>query len=127
MELGCKPRDAWHIGTEHEKFAYCRADYRPLPYEAEQEGQPSIRALLEGMQRFDWEPVLAAGRVIALRRSDGSSVTLEPGGKFELSGAQLQTIHQTFGEVIKHFAHDRVVCSETGAGVITPGFHKYRD
>src|SRR3546814_4348276 len=68
MERGCKPRDAWHIGTEHEKFAYSRADYRPLPYKAEQEVQPSIRALLEGMQRFDWEPVLEAGRVIALDR-----------------------------------------------------------
>ena len=28
LEQGCKPREAWRIGTEHEKFAYDVKDKR---------------------------------------------------------------------------------------------------
>ena len=28
---GGKPKDAWRIGTEHEKFGFRRADYAPRP------------------------------------------------------------------------------------------------
>ena len=57
LEAGSKPRADWRIGTEHEKFAFCPKTFRPLAYE----GKASIRALLEGLQRFGWQPVLENG------------------------------------------------------------------
>ncbi|NVJ93197.1 MAG: glutamate--cysteine ligase, partial [Methylocystaceae bacterium] len=89
---GSKPKSDWRIGTEHEKFAFCTKSLKTLPYE----GEKSVRALLEDMSRFDeWTPVYEAGNIIALKGTDGSSVTLEPGGQVELSGAPLENIHQT--------------------------------
>ncbi len=98
MEAGCKPAETWRIGTEHEKFAYRMDDLRPLDYD----GERGIRALLEGMVRFGWEPVLEAGNIIALKKPDLSSITLEPGGQVELSGAPLDTLHETCAEVAGH-------------------------
>src|SRR5581483_750806 len=62
LEQGCKPREQWRIGTEHEKFAFDLATLRRLPYE----GPRGIQALLKGMQRFGWQPVEEDGNVIAL-------------------------------------------------------------
>ena len=77
---GEKPRDAWRIGTEHEKFGFSWDDLAPLPYD----GARSIRAMLEGLRdRFGWTPVEEAGAIIGLSR-DGANVSLEPGGQLEL-------------------------------------------
>jgi glutamate--cysteine ligase len=119
LEQGNKPRAQWRIGTEHEKFAYNLKDRRPLPYD----GRPGIGLLLDGMQRFGWMPVTEGEKVIALRHEDGGAITLEPGGQFELSGAQLQTIHQTCNEVHTHLAQVREVCDEIGAGMLGHGFN----
>src|ERR671918_49611 len=87
LEAGCKPKPEWRIGTEHEKFGYTQDDLRPLPYE----GERSIRALLEGLARqFGWKIVQESHRPIALQKG-GASVTLEPGGQFELSGGAVKT------------------------------------
>jgi glutamate--cysteine ligase len=119
LEQGCKPRSQWRIGTEHEKFAYNLKDKRALAYD----GRPGIRLLLEGMQRFGWMPVYEGENVIALRHEDGGAITLEPGGQFELSGAQLESIHQTCNEVHTHLAQVREICDETGAGMLGHGFN----
>ncbi|HSE78534.1 MAG TPA: glutamate--cysteine ligase [Alphaproteobacteria bacterium] len=116
---GCKPRAAWRIGTEHEKFAFRLDDLRSLPYEGE---RASIRALLEGMTRFDWQPVYEGERPIALAR-ENCSVTLEPGGQVELSGAPVETIHQTCDEVHQHLAEVKAVAGELGAGLLGMGFN----
>lgn len=117
MAAGCKPKSDWRIGTEHEKIAFAKATHLPLPYE----GDLSIRALLEGLQRFDWDPVYEAGHIIALKR-DGASVSLEPGGQFELSGAPLSHIHQTCAEVSRHLREVKTVADEIGAGFLSLGF-----
>ncbi|MFC3569462.1 glutamate--cysteine ligase [Paracoccus simplex] len=120
IAAGEKPREAWRIGTEHEKFGYRHADLMPLPYEAAP-GQPSVKAMLEGLQsRFGWTPVLEAGNIIGLER-DGANVSLEPGGQLELSGAPLETIHQTCDEVNQHLAEVKTVADELGAGFIGLG------
>jgi len=118
FERGCKPHDAWRIGTEHEKFAYDLRDHRPLAYE----GRPGIKALLEGLERFGWEPVFEGENVIALRMADGCSITLEPGGQFELSGAPLRSIHETCHEVDEHLRQVKEICGEMNAGMIGLGF-----
>ncbi len=114
---GCKPKEDWRIGTEHEKFGYCRDTHRPLPYE----GPRSIRAMLEGLRdRYGWAPVLEAGNIIGLEK-DGANVSLEPGGQLELSGAPLETIHQTCDEVNEHLRQVKDVADEIGVGFIGLG------
>ena len=114
---GEKPREDWRIGTEHEKFGYCTDSLLPLPYD----GPRSIKAMLEGLQqRFGWEPVLEQDKIIGLQRG-GANVSLEPGGQLELSGAALETIHQTCDEVNQHLAEVREVAEKIGAGFIGLG------
>ena len=118
LEGGCKPKPAWRIGTEHEKFGYTHDDLRPLPYE----GERSIRALLEGLAReFGWETVDEHNRPIALRKGD-ASVTLEPGGQFELSGRPVKTLHETCCEVHEHLDQVRAVAAPLGIGMLGLGF-----
>lgn len=120
-----KPRAQFRVGTEHEKFGFVRADHRPLPFF----GEPGIEALLQAIAADDverraggWTPVEDSGHVIALYRSDGS-ITLEPGGQFELSGAPLATIHETCAEVGRHLCLLRRLCLPRGIGFIGMGFH----
>jgi len=114
---GGKPESAWRIGTEHEKFAYNTTDFRPLPYD----GEASIKRLLVELQRFGWEPVSEGNNVIALVQ-DGQSITLEPGGQFELSGAPLETIHQTCIEVNTHLKQVREIGRDAGIAMMGMGF-----
>ncbi len=118
LAAGCKPPSAWRIGTEHEKFGFRLSDHGPLPYEGD---GPSIRAMLEGMQRFGWTCVCEDGRPIALKRDD-ASITLEPGGQFELSGGPLECLNQTCSEVNRHLREVRAVADEIGAGFLGVGF-----
>ena len=118
LEKGVKPRENWRIGTEHEKFVYRLSDYAPLAYN----GSPGIRQILEKLQRYGWAPVTEKGNIIALKKADGSSVTLEPGGQFELSGAPVASIHQTCNEVQSHLTEVKAVCEEIGAGMSGIGF-----
>lgn len=117
LAAGSKPVEAWRIGTEHEKIGFCHAKLLPLPYD----GPCSIKAMLEGLQRFDWAPVHEGGKLIALKR-DGASVSLEPGGQLELSGAPLEHVHQTCGEVSRHLREVKAVADEIGAGFLSLGF-----
>ena len=118
LEAGCKPPEAWRIGTEHEKFAYTREDLRPLPYE----GARGIRAILEALAGcFGWEPVLEDGNPIALTKAS-CSVTLEPGGQLELSGAPLETLHQTCDEVNAHLDQVKEITEPLGIGMVGLGF-----
>ena len=93
MAAGEKPREAWRMGTEHEKLVYRSADHGAPSYD-----EPGgIRDLLLSMQEFGWKPVEEGGKVIALSGSDGA-ISLEPAGQFELSGAPLENLHQTCAE-----------------------------
>ena len=117
LAAGCKPKSDWRIGTEHEKFGYCRDTRRPLPYD----GARSIRAMLEGLRdRFGWEPVLEGDNIIGLTQG-GANVSLEPGGQLELSGAPLESIHQTCDEVNEHLREVKAVADDIGAAFIGLG------
>jgi glutamate--cysteine ligase len=114
---GNKPISDWTIGTEHEKFGFDLETLRQLPYD----GPAGIRALLEGLQRFGWEPVNEGENPIALLK-DGCSITLEPGGQFELSGAMLRNLHETCSEVHTHLAQVKQIGDEIGVGMLGLGF-----
>ncbi len=117
LASGSKPAAEWRIGTEHEKFGFSLDDLRPLPYE----GPRGIRAMLEGLAKFGWERVEEHGNLIALVKGM-CSVTLEPAGQLELSGAPLETIHQTCCEVESHLAEVRQVADPLGIGFLGMGF-----
>src|SRR5215471_621245 len=117
LQAGCKPLERWRIGTEHEKFVFRRSDLKRVPYD----GPDGIRALLMGLTRFGWNPVREGENVIALSQGD-CAITLEPGGQFELSGAPLETLHQTCGEVHEHLRQVKQVADELKIGLIGLGF-----
>ncbi|HOX72685.1 glutamate--cysteine ligase [Dokdonella sp.] len=114
---GEKPAADWRIGTEHEKFGFRLDDLRPLSWE----GPQGIGVLLEGLTRFGWERVIEKDKLIALLRN-GASVTLEPAGQLELSGAPLETIHQTCAEVSNHLTEVKAIADELGVGFLGMGF-----
>ena len=116
LEAGRKPEADWRIGTEHEKFGFRREDLAPLPYE----GRRGVRAILERLAERDWTPVREDGRPIALRRG-GQSITLEPGGQIELSGAPLETVHRTCDEANGHLDELRPLGDELGVGFLGVG------
>ena len=114
---GEKPRPQWRIGTEHEKFGFRLDDLRPPTFE----GERGIEALLRGLTRYGWTPYEEHGHLIALTRDD-ASVTLEPAGQLELSGAPLETIHDTCKEVGGHLREVREVADELRLGFLGMGF-----
>lgn len=98
LESGEKPRSRYRVGTEHEKIGLRADDLRPVTYE----GERGIGALLESIAREDdWTRVFEGPNLIALEKN-GASITLEPGGQLELSGAPLETIHETCREFNAH-------------------------
>ena len=114
---GCKPREQWRIGTEHEKIGFCVDTLKPIPYE----GERSIRLLLELLKEQAGEPILEGNNIIGLIR-DKASVTLEPGGQVELSGAPLSTIHETCMETEKHLRLLKEATEKLGIGFLGLGF-----
>ena len=117
LASGEKPRVAWRIGTEHEKFGFRLDDLRPPEFD----GERGIEALLKGLTRFGWAPYEEHGRVIVLTKGM-ASVTLEPAGQLELSGAPLETIHDTCKEVGGHLREVREVADELQLGFLGMGF-----
>jgi glutamate--cysteine ligase len=117
LAQGGRPRTQWRIGTEHEKFGFRLDDLRPLPYA----GEWGIRAMLEGLRAFGWQGVFEGEHLIALTRENGS-VSLEPAGQLELSGAPLETVHQTCCEVDGHLREVREVAERLGVGFLGMGF-----
>ena len=120
MESGNKPESQWCLGTEHEKFGFSCKDLSPLPYQ----GNCSIRRILDGLvEDYDWQPIREHGKTIALLDDAGASVTLEPGGQLELSGALLDNLHDTCREVNTHLRQVKSVAEPIGAAFIGMGFH----
>ena len=119
---GCKPAGEWRIGTEHEKFGFHTASLTPLAYE----GEKGIFALLEEMaSRFGYQRVMEGANIIALKQPDcplGGSITLEPGGQLELSGAPLKTVHQTCEETGRHLEQLRQIAKDWDIGFLGLGF-----
>jgi glutamate--cysteine ligase len=123
---GSKPKDSWRIGTEHEKFVFRTCCLEPVAYE----GSDGIRALMEQLiARYGWEPILEGENIIALKRPDretggllGGTISLEPGGQFELSGAPLENLHATAHETQEHLNQVLDVGEDLGIGFLGVGF-----
>jgi glutamate--cysteine ligase len=139
IAAGCKPAAAFRIGTEHEKFGFRRDTYAPPPYDDEPNGEPNgepygknigatVKAMLERLRTYgEAEPILDHGQIIGLKQSvlpgHGASISLEPAGQLELSGAPLETLHQTAEELDRHLAQVGAESERMGLGYAPLGFH----
>jgi glutamate--cysteine ligase len=119
FEAGNKPKAQFRVGTEHEKFVFTLDGHRPVPYA----GARSIHAILEGMHGLlGWEPIMDGENIIGLFDvTGGGAISLEPGGQFELSGAPVETVHQTAAELMAHLAQVREVAAPLGIGFLGLG------
>jgi glutamate--cysteine ligase len=119
LAQGAKPKKDFRIGTEHEKIPFTRGEHAPVPYE----GRRGIRALLEGMRMLlGWEPIQEGDAIIGLTSVLGTAaITLEPGGQFELSGAAVETVHETASEIHAHLAQVGEVARPLGLGFLSLG------
>tara|TARA_B100001989_G_scaffold50936_1_gene33025 strand:- start:1433 stop:2797 length:1365 start_codon:yes stop_codon:yes gene_type:complete len=101
FKTGFKKKSEWMVGTEHEKFAYTfsknKNKYIPLSYD----GKIGIKSFLKELSKFGWEPIFEEKNLIALKK-ELQSITLEPGGQIELSGAPLKSLHNTCKETNEH-------------------------
>lgn len=115
LRSGCKTRDKWRIGTEHEKLGFFLADGRRIGYN-------EIEAVMNRLvSRFGWQPMMEEGKIIGCKL-DGQSVTIEPGGQLELSGAPLENLHQTCSEVNSHLYQVKAISEELQVGFLGVGF-----
>src|SRR5258708_6234606 len=112
FDKGSKHKSEWRVGAEQEKFVFRLGSHEPVPYEP-----AGIKALLEGLTRYGWTPVMEGENVIALERGK-ANVSLEPGGQFELSGAPLETIHDICEETGQHLQEAKTVADEPGIGFL---------
>ena len=111
---GCKPADQWRVGAEHEKFSFRLDSLAPISYLPDADGRGGVLALLTGLMRFGWAGIYEGETLIGLSRN-GASVSLEPGGQFELSGAPLATMHDICAETGQHLEEVKAVADEIGA------------
>ncbi|KAK7362234.1 hypothetical protein VNO77_04342 [Canavalia gladiata] len=117
LASGCKSKEKWKIGTEHKKFGFELGSLRPMKYE-------QITELLNGIvERFDWDKIMEGDKIIGLKQGK-QSISLEPGSQFKLSGAPLETLHQTCSEVNSHFYQVKVVAEEMGVGILGIDFRQ---
>ncbi len=116
MQRGEKPAADWRIGTEHEKLVFFRTDHRAPGYD-----EPAgIRDILLSLREYGWEPIEENGHVIAMRGADGT-VSLEPAGQLELSGAPLENLHQTCAETGRHLEQVKAIGARCGVGFLGLG------
>ncbi len=126
IAAGEKPKAQWRVGTEHEKFVFHTCCLTPVPYE----GENGIRALMQALiERYGWQPIQEGDNIIALKRPESETlgalagtISLEPGGQFELSGAPLELLHQTACETQEHLNEVLDVGEDLGIGFLGVGF-----
>ena len=99
FEKGCKEENQVSIGVEHEKFVLHKDTFQPLKYD-EKNG---IKDILLRLSSKEWTPSYDDNQktIVALTKGK-ESITLEPGGQIELSGAPLNNIHKTCSETTNH-------------------------
>jgi glutamate--cysteine ligase len=117
-----KPRDRWRIGAEAEKFGVIAQSGAAIPYD----GERGITGVFAGLEKRGWTPVaeVDGGPILALTR-DGASVTLEPGGQLELSGAPLDDVHAIAAESSAHLAELHAIADPLGIAWLGVGFHPF--
>ena len=116
---GEKKRENWLIGTEHEKFLFKKNDFKRLSYE----DLKGIKFILNKIaEEEDWEKISENNNLIGLKHKSGSSISLEPGGQFELSGAPLKNLHMTCNEAWSHLNLMKKISNELDLVMLGLGY-----
>ncbi len=119
FQSGEKPKKDWKIGVEFERFAFDRSNFSPIAYL----GRKSVLAIFDGLiKQYGWQPVYEGENIVALKREE-QSITLEPGGQIELSGATQKSIHDCCAEITRHLAETAAVAEDLDIGFLNIGFH----
>ena len=114
---GCKHKKKWRIGTEHEKFGFNKKTLEPIKYQ-------DIEKILNKLSiKFGWKKIFEEKKIIGLKKNN-SSISLEPGGQIELSGAPLKNLFHTCAEVNSHQDELNSVCEELDINFMGMGFYK---
>ncbi len=114
------PKKNWMIGTEHEKFIFNSTSYDPVSYY----GENGIEKLLLILKdNSGWKAIYENSNIIGLIADDNSSISLEPGGQFELSGAALKNLHMTCLETGTHLKELSNALNKLNLGMAGFGFH----
>ncbi|MEM7071889.1 MAG: glutamate-cysteine ligase family protein, partial [Pseudomonadota bacterium] len=117
LATGCKPKDQFRVGLEHEQFTHNIQTGDPLPYD----GNPGIKQLLEGIaDTYDWEKISEKGNVVALKK-DGDNITLEPGGQFEYSGGPKKNTYEAKVAMNEFYGDINTVAEDLGIGFLAKG------
>ena len=117
---GCKNKKSLKIGTEHEKFVFYKSNFKPIDYE----GQEGIRTIFNDLIKIGWNPIYEEENIIAVKYL-GQQITLEPGGQLELSGDQLDNIHDTCLESHQHLQLIDSICKKYNLGMIGVGLEPF--
>ncbi len=124
FESQCKLKSDFKIGTEHEKFLFYENSLMPLSYN----GDIGISRILNKLsEKYDMIKILEDRNTIGLIDKNGGSISLEPGGQLELSGAPLKNIHQTCNETGQHLKQMHDIFNDIGAKIkmLGIGFHPF--
>jgi glutamate--cysteine ligase len=125
LASGSKPKADFRVGSEHEKFLFRTGTHDTVGYGPDAEGGGGVQALLEGLMKFGWHGVYednAAGHTLIALQRGGASVSLEPAGQFELSGAPLESVHDICDEISQHLTEAKSVAGDLDIGFMGLGF-----
>jgi glutamate--cysteine ligase len=125
LASGSKPKADFRVGSEHEKFLFRTGTHDTVGYGPDAEGRGGVQALLEGLTKFGWHGVYednAAGHTLIALQRGGASVSLEPAGQFELSGAPLESVHDICDEISQHLTEAKQVAADLSIGFLGLGF-----
>ena len=111
---GIRDTKDFKIGIEHEKFLFDQNNNKRVNY-------PTILKMFKGLYEFGWKPILENKNVIGLKKS-GKSITLEPGNQIELSGDQLNNIHEACSESQDYLFEIKQVIKKLNLKIVSAGF-----
>ena len=114
FKSGIRESKDFKIGIEHEKFLFDQNKNKRIDY-------PTILKMFKGLYEFGWKPILENKNVIGLKKG-GKSITLEPGNQIELSGDQLNNIHEACSESQDYLFEIKQVTKRLSLKIVSAGF-----
>ncbi|MDC1279744.1 glutamate-cysteine ligase family protein [Pelagibacteraceae bacterium] len=114
FKSGIRETKDYKIGIEHEKFLFDQNKNKRVDY-------PTILKMFKGLYEFGWKPILENKNIIGLKKS-GKSITLEPGNQIELSGDQLNNIHEACSESQDYLFEIKQVIKKLNLKIVSAGF-----
>ena len=114
FESGIRDSNQFKVGIEHEKFLFDLNTNKRVNYQ-------TILKMFKGLYEFGWKPILENENIIGLKKN-GKNITLEPGNQIELSGDQLNNIHEACSESQDYLFEINQVTKKLNLRIVSAGF-----